>query len=138
MPRPTSRDPVKAMKRVFGCLTTASPKLAPAPGQKFTTPGGMPASSRNSINFAAMVGESLEGLRMTVLPQTAAAAVIPAIIAHGKFHGGITAPTPSGMYWSVSRSPGSCTGGSAVERRGRLGSVKFGKKNGKGAGWEKG
>src|SRR5579864_4298281 len=98
MPRPTSRDPVKAMKRVFGCLTMASPKLEPAPGQKFTTPGGMPASSRTSINFAAIVGESLDGFRITVLPQTAAAVVMPAIIAHGKFHLVITAPTPRGMY----------------------------------------
>jgi hypothetical protein len=47
--------------------------------------------------MAAMVGASPEGLRMTVLPQTMAAEVMPAIIASGKFHGGITAPTPSGI-----------------------------------------
>ena len=34
-----------------------------------------------------MVGESLEGLRMTVLPVTMAAAVMPAMMAKGKFHG---------------------------------------------------
>src|SRR5205807_3528744 len=39
----------------------------PAPGQKFTTPSGMPHSSSNSTNFAAIVGESLDGFRMTVL-----------------------------------------------------------------------
>ena len=38
MCRPTSLDPVKAIKRVCGCATMASPKLAPAPRQKFTTP----------------------------------------------------------------------------------------------------
>ena len=45
---------------------------------------------------AAIVGASTEGFRMTVFPQTIAAAVIPAMMAKGKFQGGITAPTPSG------------------------------------------
>jgi hypothetical protein len=45
-----------------------------------------------------MAGESLEGLSTTVLPQTMAAIVMPAMMANGKFHGEITAPTPSGMY----------------------------------------
>ena len=35
-----------------------------------------------------MVGASPEGLRMTVLPQTMAAEVMPAMMARGKFHGG--------------------------------------------------
>src|SRR5262249_60249102 len=114
---PTSRDPVNATYRVFGCATIASPKLAPAPGQKLTTPSGIPHSSSNSTNFAAMVGESLEGFNTTVLPETIDASVIPAMMAQGKFHGGITAPTPSGMYCSVSCSPGSCTGVSDPARR---------------------
>ena len=54
-------------------------------------------SSSSSINLAAIVGASTDGLRITVFPQTIEAAVIPAMIANGKFHGGITAPTPSGM-----------------------------------------
>ena len=44
-----------------------------------------------------MVGASLEGFRITVLPVTMEAAVMPAMMAKGKFQGGITAPTPSGM-----------------------------------------
>ena len=44
-----------------------------------------------------MVGESLEGFRITVLPVTMEAAVIPAMMAKGKFHGGMTAPTPNGI-----------------------------------------
>src|SRR5690349_22527070 len=40
-------------------------RSAPAPGQKLTTPSGIPASSSNSKNFAAMVGESLDGFRIT-------------------------------------------------------------------------
>ena len=69
----------------------------PRPVRKFTTPGGRPASSSSPEKRAAMAGASLDGLRMTVLPVTTAAAVMPAMIASGKFHGGITAPTPSGM-----------------------------------------
>jgi len=49
------------------------------------------------MNLAAMVGESLEGLRITALPLTMEARVMPAMMAQGKFHGGMTAPTPSGM-----------------------------------------
>ena len=94
---PTSREPVNAMNRVLGWATTELPKLAPAPGQKFTTPSGMPASSSSSTNLAPIVGESLEGFRITVLPETMEASVMPAMMAAGKFHGGITAPTPSGM-----------------------------------------
>src|SRR6185312_7800456 len=98
MSNPTSFEPVKAMNRVLGCSTRALPKVLPDPGQKFTTPSGIPASWSTSKNLAAMVGESLEGFRMTVLPQTIAAEVMPAMMAQGKFQGGITAPTPRGMY----------------------------------------
>src|SRR5580692_10893670 len=97
MSRPTSREPVKAIYRVFGCATTALPKVAPAPGQKLITPSGMPASSTSSTNLAAIVGESLDGFKTTAFPATTEAIVMPAIIAQGKFHGGITAPTPSGI-----------------------------------------
>ncbi len=57
-------------------------------------------------NCHAMPGVSLAGLRTTVLPVTIAAVVMPTQIASGKFHGGITAPTPSGRYTMVSFSPG--------------------------------
>ena len=66
-------------------------------GAEVDHPAGMPASSSASKNFAAMVGESLDGFRTTVLPQTRLAPVMPSQMARGKFHGGITAPTPSGM-----------------------------------------
>src|ERR1017187_2006628 len=81
--RPTAFDPVKAMKRVWGWATMAEPNFAPAPGQKLTTPGGRPASSRMLKKIAAMVGASPDGLRITVLPQTMAAEVMPAMIAEG-------------------------------------------------------
>ena len=37
------------------------------------------------MNFAAIVGESLDGFRITVLPVTTEATVMPAMIANGKF-----------------------------------------------------
>src|SRR5262249_52657196 len=114
---PTSLEPVKATNLVFGCSTSPAPKLEPDPGQKFTTPSGIPASCSASKNLNAIAGESCEGFTTTVLPQTIAAMVIPAMMAQGKFHGGITAPTPSGIYCSVSFSPGSCTGVSDLARR---------------------
>ena len=75
----------------------ASPTVLPGPVTKFTTSFGTPASYRISTNLAAIVGESPEGFSTTVLPVTMDAAVIPAMIARGKFHGGITTPTPRGI-----------------------------------------
>src|SRR5450759_3489376 len=97
MSRPKSREPAKALERVLGWATRPLPNVAPEPGQKLTTPAGMPASSSASKNLAAMVGESLDGLRTTELPQTRLAPAMPSAIALGKFHGEITAPTPSAM-----------------------------------------
>ena len=53
-----------------------------------------------------MIGACSAGLRITVLPATRAALAIPAVIASGKFHGAITATTPSGWYRSSLVSPG--------------------------------
>ena len=117
MRSPTSFDPVKATKRVPGCATSALPTLLPLPATKFTTPSGIPHSSSVWKNWAATVRASLLGLSTTVLPVTMAAMVMPAMIARGKFHGGMTAPTPSGMYRNSSRSPGSWIEGRASSNR---------------------
>ena len=95
--RPTSFEPVKEMKRMRGCVISGSPTSPPPPLTKLTTPGGMPASSSSAKKRYAIHGESDDGLRTMQLPVTAPAEVMPAMIASGKFHGGITAPTPSGM-----------------------------------------
>src|SRR6185312_15373547 len=93
---PTSRDPVNDTKRVLGCDTSTSPMAPPLPVKKQNDSAGKPASSSVSAKTAAIVGVSLEGLITTVLPVTSAAQVMPHKIASGKFHGGITTPTPSG------------------------------------------
>src|SRR5438270_13586221 len=72
---------------------------------KFTASFGIPASKRMSMNFAAMVGEPLAGFKTTVLPVTREATTSPAMMALGKFHGGTTTPTPSGIYTRQLRYP---------------------------------
>ncbi len=66
--RPTSREPVNEIKRVFGCETRVSPMAAPLPTKNEKLCGGKPASSKTSANLAAIVGVSLDGLMTTVLP----------------------------------------------------------------------
>ena len=94
---PTARDPVNDTKRVFGCSSNRSPMTAPLPTHKLNDFAGKPASANTSANFAAIVGVSLDGLMMIVLPATNAATLIPARIASGKFQGGMMMPAPSGM-----------------------------------------
>jgi hypothetical protein len=94
---PTSREPVKRDVARLGMRDDGVSKACAAAGTEVHHALGHAASSSNSTNFAAMVGESLDGFRTTVLPLTIEASVIPAMMAQAKFHGGITAPTPSGM-----------------------------------------
>ena len=93
------------MKRVFGCFTNASPTTSPSPVTNCNACFGIPASYKISTIFAAMTGDSSDGFNTTVFPVTSAAAAIPVAIAAGKFHGGITAPAPSGMYTRKFFSP---------------------------------
>jgi hypothetical protein len=81
----------------FGMLDDGVAEARAGAGAEVDHAAGQPASSSTSTNLAAMVGASLEGLRMTVLPVTMEAAVMPAMMAKGKFQGGMTAPTPSGI-----------------------------------------
>ena len=77
------------------CVASMVPTSAP-PVTMFTTPGGMPASSRTLTKFTADSGVSDDGLNTTVLPQTSAGMIFHEGIAIGKFHGVITAQTPIG------------------------------------------
>ena len=98
MRRPTSAEPVNDTKRTPGCVTSASPSSPPGPGRKLTTPSGTPASVTSAMRRAAITAVSEDGLSTIVFPLTTAAMAMPARMASGKFHGAITAPTPSGMY----------------------------------------
>ncbi len=68
-----------------------------SPGTKFTTPLGKPASSKISISLYAVSTVSSAGFNNTVLPATTGANVVPAIIANGKFQGGMVTPVPIGL-----------------------------------------
>ncbi len=79
------------------------PTSAPGPVRKFSTPSGRPLpsgkvlSQKSSASFQAISMLCSAGLRTTVFPATMLALVMPQVIAFGKFQGGITAPTPSGI-----------------------------------------
>src|SRR6185436_11035710 len=92
IPIPTSLEPVKETKRVFGWRTNVSPTVPPLPLRKLKTPAGRPTSSISAKNCQAIAGESLDGFTTTVLPATIAAVAMPTVIASGKFHGGMIAP----------------------------------------------
>ena len=96
MRRPTSMDPVKAMRSTPGWRTRKSPTSPPGLGRKLTVPGGAPAASRMRTSCAAMTGVGPAGLTMTGLPATSAALVMPVRMASGKFQGAITRATPRG------------------------------------------
>src|SRR5919204_6344602 len=108
---PTSREPVKETKRIWGCATRYSPTSPPGPGTKLTTPGGRPASCSAWTKSAPITGVRLDGLSRTVLPATIAAAVMPARMASGKFQGGTIRPTPSGREKRALSEPAKRGGG---------------------------
>src|SRR5262245_35481518 len=93
--RPTSVEPVNDTTRTSSLASMASPTSLP-PVTRLTTPGGTPASSRIRTKFTADNGVSVAGLKTTVFPHTSAGAIFHDGIAIGKFHGVMTAQTPSG------------------------------------------
>ena len=94
--RPTSVDPVNETMRTASLTSSALPTSPPPPVTRFTTPGGIPASSRILTKLSAESGVSVAGLKTTVLPQTSAGMIFQDGIAIGKFHGVMIADTPTG------------------------------------------
>src|SRR5213083_2857498 len=80
-----------------GWATMPSPTTDPVPVTMLTVPGGNPASSRTSTNFAPHNGVSEEGLKTIGQPAMRAAPDFQLGIAMGKFQG-VTRPTgPTGI-----------------------------------------
>ena len=79
------------------------------------TPGGKPASRRQSASRRPDQGVSLAPLNTTVLPVTSAAATGPPASANGKLNGAITTHTPYGRITLRLRetTPSSGSSGSA-------------------------
>ena len=61
-----------------------------------TTPGGKPASAHSSTSRRLVSGVTSLGLMTTVLPVASAGASFHARIISGKFHGVMSAVTPTG------------------------------------------
>ena len=74
------------------------------------TPGGTPASSARCTSASEVSGVSSAGLATTVQPAASAGAILRAIIAAGKFHGVITATTPTGSFTTIMRRPRTAAG----------------------------
>ena len=99
--RPTAVEPVNDTTRTSAAVVIALPTSSPPPVTRLTTPGGTPASSRILTKFTADSGVSVAGLNTTVLPQTSAGMIFQDGIAIGKFHGVMTAQTPSGWRTDI-------------------------------------
>src|SRR6266516_1990338 len=93
---PASVDPVNTTLRTAGWATSRSPATAPWPASTCTTPSGTPASRASSPIRSAVSGVSAAGLTMTGLPAASAGASPQDMMGMGKFHGTMTAVTPSG------------------------------------------
>ncbi len=106
---PVAVSPVNPILSTRGSLTSASPTTPPGPGTTETHPSGTPASTSSSPSRSADNGVSDAGLMMTELPHARAGAVFHVVISIGKFHGTISAHTPTGSR-STTSSPSSCTG----------------------------
>src|SRR3954447_16542147 len=83
--------------------------MPPGPGSTETQASGTPASTRSSPSIRAVTGVSDAGLMITGLPQASAGAVFQQVISRGKFHGTISAHTPTGSR-NVTSRPASGTG----------------------------
>jgi hypothetical protein len=99
--RPTSVDPVNAMRRTSGCATSASPITEPRPVTTLSTPSGTPASAKIRATSSVASGVVAAGLATTVLPLTSAGATFVPSSVSGKLYGVIAAHTPIGrrMTW---------------------------------------
>ena len=93
---PTGVDPVNAILRTSGWVTSASPATEPFPVTTLKTPSGSPPSASSSAKRSVVSGVVAAGLATTVLPATNAGASLLQSSVVGKFHGTIAPTTPRG------------------------------------------
>jgi hypothetical protein len=94
--RPAFVEPVNAMTRTGGAVTSASPTSAP-PGSTWNTPAGSPASSNDpGEEHAAGDRGARVGLRTTALPSASAGAIARIARIVGTLNGAMTPTTPAG------------------------------------------
>jgi hypothetical protein len=72
---PVGAEPVKEMRRTFGCEASKAP-VEPAPEMMLRTPGGKPASAIRGARARDAKGAFSEALYMRVLPAARAPAML--------------------------------------------------------------
>ena len=103
--RPTSVEPVKLTTRTAGWASSVSVTSAAGPCTRLTTPGGIPASSRQRIISTTASGAFSEARATTGQPAARAGASLRAWMETGKFHGVRLATTPAGRRMVRCRRP---------------------------------
>ena len=74
-----------------------------------------------SVSAQALAGVILAGFQTTALPKASAGAIFHDAVAMGKFHGEITATTPSGSRVTSTSTPARVESGGIAENAQRLG-----------------
>src|SRR5512143_554654 len=114
---PIRPDPVKLTAQTSGSPISAGPTASPEPNNTLTTPAGIPAANAHSANTIAARDDDSAGLSTIVLPNANAGPAFQSGIATGKFHGVISATTPSGCRRVNCSAPAACAGiTSPIER----------------------
>lgn len=72
--RPTSVEPVNAILRTSGCVTSAWPAVSPNPGTTLITPSGKPACFDRAAAYRAVNGVCSAGFKTMVQPAANAGA----------------------------------------------------------------
>ena len=93
--RPVAALPMKAIRPMPGCLTSASPTSLPSPVSVCTTPGGN-SRCRSSAIASAESEVNSDGLRITQLPAISGATILVAANIRGWLNAMIRATTPNG------------------------------------------
>ena len=95
---PVADSPVNVIASTPGWRVRCSPaEPGPKPCTRLNTPSGTPAAAITSASSVAEAGVSSLGLTTTALPQARAGATFQVSSSSGRFHGTMTATTPTGL-----------------------------------------
>src|SRR3954463_14070288 len=100
---PVDVEPVNDSLRTIGLAHNSPPMAFELPVITLSTPLGIPARSPSSAPARAEKGVWLAGLITTVQPAASAGPALRVIIAFGKFHGVMSAHTPTGCFSTTMR-----------------------------------
>src|SRR5204863_8216994 len=101
--------PVHPASSPRGTFARAAPTAETGPARTHSAAGDSPASTRISARWSTDRGVYEAGFTTIVFPQARAGAIFHVAITNGKFHGVMSAHTPTGSR-RVTSSPASWTG----------------------------